>query len=265
MFLDVHSKLFGIVSAQALQAYHFHVAFVCKCVVGVVHICNSSAHTSAKISSNFAKDNDTATCHVFTAVVAESFYDGMGPRVSHAKALPCDTAEEHLATCRPVASHIPNDDVVFSDKVASILHGDLVRVHNDTATRKTFANPVICVAFDLQRYTGSQDKAKRLACATIQLDMDRIIREPCSTILGSNFVREHCTNRSVQVVHGSLIVNFATVVESRLSLINQNVVQRSFHTVILTHGVPRKGVGVQLRPRLKKRREVQALALQAQS
>ena len=70
--------------------------------------------------------------------------------------------------------------------------------------------------------------------SAIQLNMDSVIRQTGMAITLSDFTREHCANSTVDVLHRNNEGDFLTTLQCRLTLLNQNVIQRAIQTMVLS-------------------------------
>src|SRR3569623_543332 len=68
----------------------------------VKDVSDSATHTGAEIATSPAQDDDSTVGHVFTAMVADSFYHCDSPGVSNCKPFACDSVEVSFAACSPI-------------------------------------------------------------------------------------------------------------------------------------------------------------------
>ena len=107
------------------QIHHFHVAPAGKRVVAIPHIGEAAAHARREIPPGRAENHDAAAGHVFAAVIADAFHNGLRAAVADGEPLADHAAQVQFAVNRAVQNHIAGDDVFFRRK-----HG-AARRHDD--------------------------------------------------------------------------------------------------------------------------------------
>ena len=79
----------------------------------VEHEGHAAAHAGGEVAAGRADDDGDAAGHVFAAMVAGPFDDGLGPAVADAEALAGPAAEERPAAGGAVEGHVADQDVVL--------------------------------------------------------------------------------------------------------------------------------------------------------
>ena len=82
--------------------------------------------------------------------------------------------------------------------------------HDDTSTRQAFTNIIIGIAYEIQGNSVRQECRKTLACCAIELNVNRVVWQTSMAITLGDFTGEHCTNRTVHVLHGNNKGHFLT-------------------------------------------------------
>ncbi len=166
---------------KSIDRHHRHVAKVLERIVRIIDVSNAARHAGRKVASGFAQDNDHAARHVLATMIADAFDHCDRAGIAHGKALACDALEIGLAGDGPIKHRVADDDV-FKRRA-----GDAFRLANDHApARKTLADIIVGVAFQVQRDAARQEAAKALSRRSGHRDMDRVFRQACVTMLAGN-------------------------------------------------------------------------------
>mmetsp|Transcript_31062 Transcript_31062/g.56348 ORF Transcript_31062/g.56348 Transcript_31062/m.56348 type:complete len:205 (+) Transcript_31062:268-882(+) len=203
MFLDeAVNLLFLFNRINFLQPHESHVASPGELAIWIIHIGNPAAHSCTKVSSRFTQYDKISARHVLGTVVTGTLDYSQGTRISHTKALACFSSEECLTSGSSVETNISNDHIVFSDK--TIINNFLGWEYCDLSSREALSSVIIRITF--HRYSNSfcKGKCKRLACMTLHLNLDRVIRQAFLSITLGDFIGEHGTTCTVQI--GNLLV-----------------------------------------------------------
>ena len=78
-FIDIFFNI------QRFQLDHAHVAQRREGVVFIPDIRNTATHASGKVTTGFAKYDNTTAGHVFTTVITNTFNNRQGTTVTHAE------------------------------------------------------------------------------------------------------------------------------------------------------------------------------------
>src|SRR5262249_29739419 len=106
---------------------------------------HAARHAGGEVVADIAEDHSDATCHVFDAVRAAAFDDGVSPRVANSEALAgLARGEESAARCA-IENGVADDDVVLALEWARY-H----RAHDNRRAGEAFAHVVVGVAEELE-------------------------------------------------------------------------------------------------------------------
>src|SRR5690606_7758312 len=97
--------------------------------------------------------DDAPAGHVFTAVVAHTFHDGVHAGVAHAEALACHAAHVRLAARGAIEGHVADDDVLLGAEAAA-----LWRVDDQPPARQPLTEVVVGVALQFQRHALGHER-----------------------------------------------------------------------------------------------------------
>src|SRR6476620_227860 len=81
---------------NCLEVHHLQIAPLGEISLIVDDVCDAAAHSRCEIASGPAEDGYPAPCHVFAAVIADTFDDGDRAAVADGETLTCDSADESL-------------------------------------------------------------------------------------------------------------------------------------------------------------------------
>src|SRR5688500_9749463 len=77
--------------------------------------CYAATHTCSKVTSCLTDYHDRTTSHVFTTMIANTFYHGCSTGVAYCKPFTSNAAEIHFTANGAIEYGITNNDVVFCD------------------------------------------------------------------------------------------------------------------------------------------------------
>ena len=83
----------------------------------VEHVGDAAGHAGAEVAAGRAEHDDAAAGHVFAAVIADGFDDGVHAAVAHAEALAGHAADVGFAAGRAVERDVADDDVLLGANV----------------------------------------------------------------------------------------------------------------------------------------------------
>jgi len=215
-----------------MQGNHGQIALASEITFWIVDIRDTTRHTSCKVTAGFAQYNNGAACHVFATVIASTFDNRYRAGVTHSETLACNAVEECFASDRTVQQGVTADDVLYC---ATTELG--VRTHDDTTARQTLADIIVTFANQIQGNTMCEESASRLACGTLQLDVDRVVRQTFVAVFLRDLTRQHRANGTVDVFDGRNERDFFAIVDCRFRLRDQLIVQGFFQSMVLDFGV----------------------------
>src|SRR5260370_34504243 len=194
----------------------------------VPDIGNAPRHAGREIAPGVADHDDHAAGHVFAAMIARALDDGGDTRIAHREAFTRDTLEIRLAGNRAVKHGVADNDVFGR---LSACHGRLA--HNKAPSRQALARVVIGVAKELQCHAVRQERAKALPGIAAERRPDRLLRQTGMAIAAPDLARQHCTDGAMDIADRALDAHGLALVESRLRLCDQLVVERFVEIVLL--------------------------------
>ena len=77
------------------------------------YIGDTATHAGCEVAAGLTQHHHDAACHVFTAMISDTFNDGGCTRVAHGKAFTGNAAEVALATDGAVEHGIADNNVFF--------------------------------------------------------------------------------------------------------------------------------------------------------
>ena len=244
---------------DALESDKAHVALVGEFAVGIVHVCDTSAHTGGEVAASGTKDNDAAAGHVLTTVVAKALDDSRGPGVADAETFATLATEEGLTSSSTIQSDVANDDVVLGDE--TIIDNILLGVDSDFTTGQTLPAIIIGITLHGHGDTLGESESHGLTAVTLELELNGIIGQSFLTESRRDLVRKHSTGGTVQIVDLAFVYDRSLALERILGLGNEIIVKSLIQTMVLASKVSETGVGVELCGGREKGGEVQPSAL----
>ena len=109
----------------------------------VKDIRDTAAHTGSKVLACLAENDDRAACHVFAAVVSDTFNNCRYPRIPDTEAFACDAGNKG-ASCRGAVKGNVTDDDVF----IGLEYGFFRRENGNLTAGKTLSEVVVAVALN---------------------------------------------------------------------------------------------------------------------
>src|SRR5690606_5147558 len=117
MVFQHHLQLIDILLLfHMLKQNHFKITTLDQLAVRIVHISDATRHPRTKVSARFAKNNNSATRHILTAMIAYSFNNDTYARVSHGKSFARYTEDVSFTARCSVEHRITRNDIAFSGK-----------------------------------------------------------------------------------------------------------------------------------------------------
>src|SRR5262249_363140 len=158
---------------------------------------DSPTHSRAKVPACLADHYHGATRHVFTAVIADAFDDGLRAAVSHGKSLARSSREEG-----PPARAAVQDSASYRDVVA----GDARRVaggrRGENGSGQALTDIVVGVALERDRHSLYGKRTEGLSCRPLELDPYRFLRQTRASVLPCDLAGEHCAECAVGIGYG---------------------------------------------------------------
>jgi len=161
-------------------------------------------------------------------VVSDTFDNSVGSGVSDGESLGSDTPEVCLSRGCTVQADVADDDVLLR-----LESGHLGRVDDETASRETLSDVVVGVTLELDGDTRSHECTERLSSRTPHVDVDRVLGQTRLAVLLRDLVGQRGTERSIGVDDVALDLDWRTVGDGLLGLVDELVVKTDVETVVL--------------------------------
>ena len=188
-------------------------------MVGIIDVCHATRHTGGEVAARLAEHHHTAARHILTTVVAGSFDDGDGPRVSHAEALAHLTIDIELTARGTIEPGVTGYDIVLGGEV-----GPGGRQDGNAPAGEALGKVVVGLALELEAHAMHQEGAERLACRALELHLYGVIRQACQSVPAGNLSREHRPHGTVGILDG--------IVEAHLVLPFYRLLGSSYHLLV---------------------------------
>src|SRR6266550_1084520 len=201
---------------EARKLDHRLVTAPAKISLFIEHVGNTAGHPRGKVAPGLAQHYHATAGHVFTTVIAQGFDHGADSAVTHTKPLTRYATDVGFAACRPVERHVADDHVVFRSEC-----GVAGRVDNDLAARQAFAEVVVCVALEFQRYSTRHKRAETLPGRSIERELNRIGGQTLRTVAPRHRTTKHCADSTIDVADGQCRRNGCAIVEGRIAEFQQ--------------------------------------------
>src|SRR2546423_2852421 len=124
--------------------------------IGVEGEEHAAGHARAHVTSSGPEDEDTASGHVLTRVVARPFDDGHGAAVPYTEPLTHASREEREPTRGPIENRVAGDDL------SSVVPRAGGRAHDDLATRHALADIVVRLAIEHETHAAGAEGTEAL-------------------------------------------------------------------------------------------------------
>ena len=158
---------------QLLQQHDFLIAVGCKISLHIQNIGRTAAHAGSKIASCTSQNNYRTTGHIFTTMVTNTLNNSVHATVTDAEAFTGSTADIRFTACCTIEGNFADNNIFVRIKAYIA-----VRIDNQLASGKSFADMVIGIALQLQRNTFRQKGAKALAGTALEVQADGVGRQP---------------------------------------------------------------------------------------
>src|SRR5690606_21597150 len=85
-----------ILGIQRIKIYHLLVTVVTEVSCDIINPGNTTTHSGSEVTSGFTKNQGVPASHVFTTVIAYTFYNCSGSRVPYGKTFARHTVDEQV-------------------------------------------------------------------------------------------------------------------------------------------------------------------------
>ena len=161
-------------------------------------------------------------------MVAHAFDDERGAAVAHAEAFARAAGHEHLTGRGAEAQHVAGDHIL----VRVIGHVGR-RADHDAAARQALARVVVDLAHHTDRLAARDERADRLSAGTGEGHVDGVVGKSLATIAARDLVTEHRAERTVHVADVHRDRHALAMLEGRLCLGDELVVERLVEFMVL--------------------------------
>ena len=134
----------------------------------VEHVGDAAGHAGGEVAPGRAEHDDAAAGHVFAAVVADAFDDGVRRRCCARRSVrrPCRGCKPRRSVA-PYSATLPMMMFSSGDERRACR-----RIDDELAARQTLADVVVGVAFELERHAARHERAEALARGAVELDAE---------------------------------------------------------------------------------------------
>ena len=164
---------------------------------------------AAKLRPVLAEHDHQAVGHVFAAVIADAFDHRRRAGVADREALAGHAVEEGLAAGRAVEHHVADQDVLFRQERRSLAADR----RSDLAAGEAFADVIVGVAFEFERDALGQERAEALPGRAGELEVDRVVRQPCRAVPPRDLAAQHRADGAMHVADRQLDFDRRPVLE----------------------------------------------------
>src|SRR5208337_2188119 len=168
--------------------------------------------------------------HVLAAVVANALDDCGGAGIAYRKPLTGHAVEVRLTAGGAVEADVANQDILLRSKFRGAR-----RIENQFSAGKSFADIVVGLAFQRQRYPTDQKCAKALPGAPRETHANGILGQAWRTIAPRNLTAQHRSHSAVDVSDAHAHRDWRAALQCRSRFLDQFVVESIFEPVILRH------------------------------
>src|SRR5438445_78868 len=133
----------------------------------IQYIGNAAGHAGSEIAPGGADDHDPAAGHVFAAMIADRFDDGVDAAVADAEPFAGHAANVGLAARRAIEGDVAGDNIFLRHEGRSFGWID-----NYFAAGETFAEIIVGVAFQNPSHAVGHKSAEALAGGTFEMDLN---------------------------------------------------------------------------------------------
>ncbi len=152
------SYLFDTSSENTISLFRFSYKGHCPRQVHMLY------HRSYLLQSFscLSKDNYAATCHIFTAMIADTLYNCCCTGITYAETFTCHTVYKCFTAGSTVKRYV-TDDNIFIASETSLLQG----INNQFSTGKSFSEVIVGVTDKLQCQSFRDKCTKALSACTV--------------------------------------------------------------------------------------------------
>jgi hypothetical protein len=189
-------------------------------------------------------------------VVTATLNNGGSTGVTNSETLSSHTAEVASTASSTVQTGVTDNDVLLG--LESSAAG---RVDNETTTGQTLTDVVVGITLELQGNTRGEVSTEGLTSGALDVSMDGVLGQASFSVATTDLVREGSTETTVSVDHIALDAARQALLQSKLRLENQLVVETSVQLVVLLADVVGSNTGAQGVSGSKDERKVNPLLL----
>src|SRR5208337_1380807 len=180
---------------DGLEVHVFSVAQERRKIAGLIKdVGDAAGHSRRKVAPRASQHHDQALGHVLAAVVANALDDCGGAGIAYRKPLTGHAVEVRLTAGGAVEADVANQDILLRSKFRGAR-----RIENQFSAGKSFADIVVGLSFQGQRYPTDQKCAKALPGAPRETHANGILGQAWRTIAPRNLTAQHRSHSAVDV------------------------------------------------------------------
>ena len=215
----------------------------------------TTGHPGSKVPAGAAQHDHDAPRHVFTPMIADALYHGVGAAVADGEPLARAAGRVETAACRAIETCVADDRVLMTDEGRILGRRD-----HDLAAVHALADVVLRIAREKEHHATVAEGAEALARAATEVQFDGAVRKACTLVTARDLARETRADGAVGVSDRVMPGDRLTPLNSAQGIRVHPVVERIVGTVVPgLHVSSRPGpAGVRIG---QDRREIQARRL----
>ena len=214
---------------QLLEAHHGRVAAAGEIAGHVQHVGNAARHARGKIAAGRPEHDHATARHVFAAVVADGFDDGVDAAVADAEPFAGHAANVGLAAGGAVERDVAGDDVLLRHE-----RGTFWGIEDDPAAAQALAQVIIGVAFQLERHAARHECPEALPGAASEFDVDGVVGQAFRAPFAGQLTAGDGADDAVDVANGQFGADILAAFEGGLAQIEQRGdIERFLEAVVL--------------------------------
>jgi hypothetical protein len=200
--------------------------------VDVENVGNTSRHTGSEVATSRSENENTTTSHVLATVVTNTLNNGCSTGVAHTETLSSNATEEASTLSGTVQADVTNQNVLLGTVDRSAWGVD-----DQTTTGQALTNVVVGVTLELESDTGRKESTEGLTSGTTDVDVNGILGQSSLAVTPANLVRQSGTEGTISVDNIALNTSGQTLLEGKLGLSNELIVETHVETVVLLANV----------------------------
>ncbi len=153
---------------------------------------------------------------------------GRGAGIAHGEPLTRHAVEIHFPAGRAIETNVADQNVFFRHEP-----GIARRINNQRAAGEPFSHIVVGFAFERERYTLRQERAKALPRAAVELNADGVIRQARGAMAPRDLPAEHSADGAMHVSNRQAERHGREILDGLAGLFDQFAVEGIVQAVVL--------------------------------